>query len=207
MSEVHRPWFEDVEQQAHAARLGMWIFLASELLLFAGLFTLYGTYRIAYPEAFAKGAGETDLWLMSAGTVVLLTGSVLVALAVDFSRKGARGSTTALLSAGALTGAGFLAMKLVEWHHHVTKGVLPGGGPGVEDVAGLQIFWALYYVTTGLHAVHVAVGVLVLAGVTVLVALGRVPPHRSHLVENGGAYWHLVDVIWLFVWPMFYLMR
>lgn len=205
--EARAPWFEDLEVQAHAAHVGMWVFLGSELLLFAGVFALYAGYRAGNTEAFRAASTHTDFALGALMTGVLLTGSLFAALAAAAIRAGRRG-TPALLAAAAASGALFLGLKLTEYAHHVRDGVLPTGGPGIphDPAGGERIFWALYYAGTGLHMVHVTVGVLVLLVLAALVARGRLGPDRAHVVENGCDYWHLVDLVWLFLWPAFYLM-
>lgn len=204
---AHVEWFEDLEVQAHAAHLGTWVFLGSELLLFAGLFALYAGYRSANAVAFREAARHTDLVLGTTMTVVLLTASLLAALAVGVVRAGRRGAAPLLAGTAAL-GVVFIALKLVEYTAHVRDGVLPTGGPGIprDPAGGERIFWALYYAGTGLHMIHVTVGVLVLTVLATLVGTGRVGPERAHVVANGCDYWHLVDLVWLFLWPMFYLM-
>jgi cytochrome c oxidase subunit 3 len=187
--------FDDAAQQAHAAKLGMWVFLASELLLFAGLFALWGSYRAEGVEAFHAGARRTDLALGTANTVVLLVSSFLVAGAVHARRDGRARGAAVRFGGAVLLGAVFLGLKGVEWSAHAREGLVPGVG----------IFWTLYYMATGLHALHVIAGMGVV-GTAGALCLREEPP-APHVVENCGNYWHLVDAIWLFLWPMFYLMR
>jgi cytochrome c oxidase subunit 3 len=203
----HAEHFASVAQQAHAARLGTWLFLVSELLLFTGLFATHAAYRRVYAVVFAEESAKTDLALMTIGTVVLLTGSLAVALAVGTARRGEARSTALWLGGGALSAVIFLALKLTEYAHHLAKGEDPGGGSGVQPAPGHALFWTLYWLTTGLHALHVLIGGVVLTVLATAAARGRLPPWRAHVVENGANYWHLVDVIWLFVWPLFYLLR
>jgi cytochrome c oxidase subunit 3 len=174
--------FADEEQQTHAWRFGMWIFLGSEALLFAGLFTLYAAYRYMHAEAFATAIAHNDKLLGSLNTVVLITSSFTAALAVHAKRPRLfLGLTMALAGV-------FLLNKGLEYAHHIEEGLVPGS----------TMFYSLYFATTGLHALHVIIGIVVLA---VLYA------KRSSAVgiELGVLYWHLVDLIWIFVWPLYYL--
>lgn len=202
--------FEDLATQAHAAHLGMWIFLGSEALLFAGLFALYAGYRVHYPDAFARGVGGNARLLGSLNTLILLGSSFTAALAVHERRRGRPSRAAALLAATVVAGAGFLLVKGVEYARHFREGVFPGG-PALNAVAGPPpapgetIFHTLYFVTTGLHALHVIVGMLALAAIALRVARGRARPVAAHVVALGALYWHLVDVIWIFLWPLFYL--
>jgi cytochrome c oxidase subunit III len=210
MAEVGVPaeHFEDLATQAHAAKLGIAVFLASEALLFAGLFALFATYRAEYTEAFGEGVRHNTKVLGSLNTAVLLVSSTLVALSVHAARAGKRLRSALLLSGTIVLGFAFLGVKLVEYAHHFHEGIFPGGA-GVffqqHTEQGLPLFWTLYYVVTGLHAVHVTVGVTVLAVMLVRVLRGRIAPPATYPLEIGALYWHLVDVIWIFVWPLFYL--
>ena len=172
---------------AHRARLGMWVFLASELLLFGGLFALYAAARVHQPAAFREAAHHSEKLLGSLNTAILLASSTALAASLECLREEKRARARALLLGTIALGAVFLAVKLVEWTHHVHQGQLPTtGGP-----------WTLYFTMTGLHAVHVIVGLAVLS----YLAIGM----DEVRLTNGALYWHFVDVVWLFLWPMFYL--
>jgi cytochrome c oxidase subunit 3 len=202
--------FEDADVQAHAARLGMWVFLVSEVLLFATLFTLYAAQRAEYPRGFAAAAHETDLLLGSVNTYVLLTASFLVALAVGAIRGDRPRPAAVLLVASAGLGVAFLGLKGLEYAHHFRDGLYPGTyyrGHGLADVAAAREFFALYYVMTGLHALHVIGGIFILLWLAWRTRRGAYGTAYHTPVELGGMYWHLVDVIWLFLWPAFYLLR
>ena len=208
---AHRPegHFQDLDTQRHAAQLGMWIFLSGEVLLFSAMFALYAGLRGRWPEAFAHGAGETVLWMGSTGTVTLLVASFLVALAVHAIRNDeGRRAGSLLWGAGAL-GVAFLALKLWEYAEHVHEGLEPGRYlthlTGTAN--GEQAFWTLYYIMTGAHAIHVIVGVLLLGWIGWRARRGAYDAVWYTPLELGAMYWHLVDVIWLFIWPFFYLMR
>ncbi|MBU8897293.1 cytochrome c oxidase subunit 3 family protein [Corallococcus sp. H22C18031201] len=193
--------------RAHAAHLGMWLFISTEVLLFAALFTTYGVYRSVYPEVWREAQAHMDVTLGTVNTVVLVTSSVLVALAVHATREGRPGTGGALLGLAALLGVTFLVLKGVEYAGHAREGGLPGEWYRLEALPkpGASLFFSLYYLLTGLHAVHVTLGVGVLTVLAVRAAAGGFSASDHTPLELGGMYWHLVDVIWLFVYPILYL--
>lgn len=207
---AHAEHFESLAQQAHAARLGMWIFLASETLLFAGLFALYVAYRASYPAEFAEGVQHNARVLGSVNTLVLLCSSYAVASATTAQRFGAKRRAIALLALGAVMGGGFLAIKLSEYASHFREGIHPGGW-GHYFVAhpggGYKVFWTLYFTLTGLHALHVVVGMTLLAWAAWKISREHLPEESEHRVAVATMFWHLVDVFWIFLWPMFYLLN
>jgi cytochrome c oxidase subunit 3 len=192
--------FASLPQQAHAARLGMWVFLASELLLFAGLFALFASYRAHYPAVFHTAVHENTKALGSINTGVLLISSALVAGGVHALREGRSTKSSILVTGTILLGVTFLAIKAVEYTLHFDHGLYPGRAP-----AGSAPFWTLYYAMTGLHALHVTVGVSLLSVLLFGIRRGFVNQEMSHRLELGAIYWHLIDVIWIFLWPLFYL--
>lgn len=201
--------YESFEAQTHAARLGMWLFLVSEILLFSGLFVLYASYRTASPEAFAEAARHSKLWLGTGMTFLLLTSSFTVALGVYAVRHGRERQGARWLGVSAALGVAFLALKLHEYSLHAKEGLLPGvyyRSETLPDPAA-NAFFTLYYFMTGLHGLHVLGGVAALAACAWAVRSGRVDRRYPTPAELSGMYWHLVDAIWLFLWPMFYLMR
>lgn len=201
--------FADLRTQQHAARLGMWVFLASELLLFAGLFAVYAAYRVRYDDTFVAAIARGSRLWGTVNTFVLLTSSLSAALAVRALRLGARGGTVLGLGATIALGLAFLAVKGVEYAQHIAEGMLPArmfssatiAGPGA--VAHATIYWF----ATGLHAVHVVAGLALLTWLLILVLRRRLTAANPVALENGAMYWHLVDVIWLFLWPLLYLAR
>jgi cytochrome c oxidase subunit 3 len=205
----HAERFETLAAQTHAAHFGMWIFIASEVSFFAALFTLYAATRAAFPHAFAAAAGETNLVLGSLNTYVLVTASFLVAWAVHSVRAGADRVAARLLAVAALLGVVFLALKGLEYAEHLGAGLAPGSyfTAAAPHGRGVMYFFALYYAMTGLHALHVAGGVAVLAWLARRVAGHAYGPEYHTPLELGGMYWHFVDIVWLFLWPMFYLLR
>jgi cytochrome c oxidase subunit 3 len=181
----------------HAARLAMWLFLGSELLLFAGLFALYTAYRAEYPALFASGIARDDLAIGSTNTAVLITSSFTAAFAVHAMRDGRRRATLIALAATLLFGLAFLAFKSVEYAEHLSDGLYPG----------TDIFFTLYYLMTGLHAIHMVAGLVVIAWLASRVWRKRITAERHTALELGALYWHLVDCVWIVLWPLFYLAR
>lgn len=208
MNSLHAEHFESAPKQAQAARLGMWIFLASEFLLFAGLFALYGGYRAHAPTAFEEGVRHSTKALGSLNTAVLLVSSTAAALSVHAARAGRRKRAMLLLASTIALGLVFLGIKFYEYSLHFREGIFPGGTGrffSTHADPSLAPFWTLYFATTGLHAVHVAVGTVVLASSLFSLWRGTINPQRIHPLENAALYWHLVDTIWIFVWPLYYL--
>lgn len=200
--------FESLDQQRHAARLGMWIFLASEMLLFSALFTLFAAYRAHYPDAFLEAVHHNTKVLGSINTGVLLVSSAFVASAVHAARAGRRGAAATRVVATIVLGCVFLAIKLTEYGIHVHEGILPGGRGHFfveNDAPGLIPFWTLYWVMTGLHALHVTIGLGALAFMLLLVLRRDATGPLAHRLELAAIYWHLVDVVWIFLWPLLYI--
>jgi cytochrome c oxidase subunit 3 len=201
--------FDTLERQAHAARLGMWAFLASEALLFAGLFTLYAAYRAMYGAEFVAAAAHDDLVLGTTNTVVLITSSFTVAASIQATRAGRPRAATRLLLGSIGLGVVFLVLKAIEYAEHVREGALPGPAYHLAALPtlGANVFFGLYWSMTGLHALHVCAGLAVLAWLARLSARGAFTPAAHTTLELGGLYWHLVDVVWIFLWPLLYLAR
>ncbi len=199
--------FDDAEQQRSAAELGMWVFLATEVMFFGGMILAYTTYRWLYPSGFAVGSRHMDVVIGAVNTAVLLGSSLTVVLAVDAARTGARRLLLASLGATIVLGLVFLGFKAYEWWHHWHEGLVPAlhftyTGPHAPEVA---LFFWLYFAMTGVHALHLAIGVVVMAVLGVLAWRGRFGPLYSNPVEVAGLYWHFVDVVWIFLLPLLYL--
>ena len=195
------------EQKDYAgAKLGMWLFLFTEILLFGGLFLLYAVYLSRYPHEFAAGGRELNVVYGTANTTVLLTSSLLVAMAVTAIQQGRRQLTLGLLGGTILCAAIFMGIKYVEWSAKIHHGIYPGSARLAAGPPGESVFFGLYYLTTGLHGLHVLVGGSVLAWVMVKVKRQAVTADEFVLLENGALYWHLVDLIWIFIFPLYYLM-
>lgn len=199
--------FDDAGHQRGAVTLGMWVFLAQEVLFFGVLFVLYAALRIRHPEVFERFAPGLDWTLGAAMTTTLLVSSFTMALAVRFAFVRARGALLAALAATALLGVAFLAMKGGEYASHIARGELPGsdlGGPGAG--VGQATFFALYFLVTGFHALHVIGGVVVIVGLGVFAWRLPADALRGGPTKAVGLYWHFVDIVWLFVFPAFYLL-
>jgi len=208
-------------RRVHAARLGVVIFLASEGLLFAGLFALYAAYRVRFPAAFAAGVRLDLRWLGSLNTGILLASSACMAGAVAVLARGAltppagtgrqaaprSRAAQALMLVTVALGITFLILKGCEYADHIHTGIVPGGHSAwfaAHPDPGLKIFVALYFLMTALHAVHMVVGIV---WVSVLIPGARTDTRSADRIELGALYWHFVDLLWVFLWPLFYLMR
>ncbi len=202
-----REWFEDIDKQDHAARLGMWLFLASEALLFAGLFGLYTCYRIAHAADFLAASRHNNVYLGTLNTVVLITSSFTVAWAIHSLQAGRPRAAVRSLALTLLLGASFLVVKGVEYRQHFHDGIFPSSYYRFAELpqSGARLFFTLYYFMTGLHALHVVGGMTWVAATLVLVRRGRLGAARPLGLELAGLYWHLVDLVWIFLWPLLYL--
>ena len=199
--------FESLEKQSQAQRLGMWLFLATEVLLFAALFAAYGVYRYLYAGAFAEASRGLETWMGGVNTFVLVTSSLTVALGLDAAAKGQTKKTAVLFYASIAMGLVFMALKGVEYSHHFAHGELPGRfyTSGHIPGSGGSLFFALYFLITGLHALHVLIGMTVLGIIGAKAWRGAYSAEYHTPVELAGLYWHLVDLIWIFVFPLIYL--
>ena len=199
--------FASLEAQNHAVRMGMWLFLATEILLFAGLFTGYAVYRMEFTEAFEQASRTLDLSLGTLNTFLLITSSFTVALSIHFARSDKKWTAVAMLVSTIVMGFGFLAIKAVEYEHKFHIGALPGPYYSFDGVTadGAPMYFTVYFLTTGLHALHVIIGMTVLSILTVKTAMGRFSSKYYLGLELGGLYWHLVDLVWIFLFPLLYL--
>jgi cytochrome c oxidase subunit 3 len=201
--------FDDLEQRHRAASLGVWVFLAGEVLFFGGLFVGYTVYRLQYPDAFHATSRHLYLWIGAVNTAVLLTSSLTVALAVHAAAAGERGRTLRLLLATIGLATIFLVLKAVEYSLDYRDGLVPvlhfEPAHIGADPAHAQLFLSFYFIMTGLHALHVTAGILVMAGLAGLIAWRGVGDH-ANAVEMTGLYWHFVDIVWLFLFPLLYLL-
>jgi cytochrome c oxidase subunit 3 len=199
--------YESLARQHATARLGMWIFLGSESLLFAGLFALYAAYRFTYPVEFHAASRHANVLLGTINTYLLLTSSLTVALAIHATQRGQRRRSVALLGATMALGVAFLVLKLVEYGEHLADGIAPGLYYTFDGVPahGAVLYVTLYYLLTGMHALHVTGGLCVLAWLAMRTHRGDFTPDSHIALELGGLYWHLVDLVWIFLWPLIYL--
>jgi cytochrome c oxidase subunit 3 len=202
-----RPQFDDAQQQRSASSLGIWIFLATEVLFFGVLFAAYAITRVRFPEAFAAGSRLTNVTLAGINTAVLLTSSLTMALAVYAAQQGARRALVGWLYVTVALGAAFLAIKAVEYRLDYVEHLVPLLGfahPGPQSDQ-VQLFFYLYFFITGVHALHVLIGIGCIAFIARMASRGAFSPSYFTPVDVTGLYWHLVDIIWLFVFPMLYL--
>jgi cytochrome c oxidase subunit 3 len=200
--------FDDAEQQHDASTLGMWFFLAQEVMFFGGLFTAYVVYRTAYPEAFHAGSHELDITLGGFNTVVLITSSLTMALSVHAAQVSRRGMLIVNLILTLILGSVFLGVKVIEYaakfEHHLVPG--PNFHFHGADPTNAQLFFSLYFAMTGLHALHMIVGAGLLLVLIVRSYQGMFNRNYYTPVEMVGLYWHFVDLIWIFLFPLLYLL-
>ena len=210
--EGHHPphlkhYFVSSEQQFDAAKLGMWLFLITEILLFSGMFVAYAVYRVWYPEMYVEAARELNPWLGGLNTLVLLTSSLTVALSINCAMRDDRKGTVRNLVITVLLAGVFMVVKYFEYTHKFHLGIFPGGNYAFEglDVPHVPIFFSIYFVMTGIHGVHVLVGMGLLTWLAVRAHKGHFNSEYYTPVELSGLYWHLVDIIWIFLFPLLYL--
>ncbi len=204
--------FEDLEQQHDAARLGMWIFLATEILFFGGMFTAYTIYRSLHLDAFITGSHLLEVQFGATNTAVLICSSLTMALAIRSAQTGkSRGTIIFWLILTMILGATFLGLKFrFEWYHDYVEHIVPGVGfqnrPEWGSLAPeVQLFMCFYFFMTGLHALHMVVGLGILTVLVIMAARGRFTSQYSMPLEISGLYWHFVDIVWIFLFPLLYL--
>lgn len=189
------------------SKIGMWLFLFTEFFLFFGPVLLYTIFRLKYPEAFIDASVQLDTGVGALNTVILLTSSLTMALAITAMQRGKRALTLAFLSATVLAGAIFLVNKYFEWGAKIAHGIYPGGEALAGQTSGGAVFYGLYFFTTGLHGLHVLAGMGIIIVAALLVHDGRINSRDYVKLENAGLYWHLVDLVWIYLFPVFYLVR
>jgi cytochrome c oxidase subunit III len=187
------------------AKIGMWLFLFTEIILFGGLFILYSAYRAKYPHEFHHGGTELDYVIGVVNTAILLTSSLSMALSITAVQRGEKRLAMIMLALTVLLAAAFLTNKYFEWSAKIAHGIYPNGPELMKRSAGEGLFFGLYFAMTGLHGLHVAAGVVLLSTMFVYMAKDRIRRGDYVKLENAGLYWHLVDVIWIFLLPLFYL--
>jgi cytochrome c oxidase subunit III len=204
---VLKPQFDDAEQERVASDLGIWVFLATEILFFGALFAAYTITRIRYPEAFAVASRLTNITLGSINTGVLLTSSLTMALGVRSAKLGARSALIGWMCVTVVLGIAFLAIKSTEYYLDYTGHLVPALDFAHADVHSgpIEIFFYMYFFMTGVHSIHMLVAICL---VCVLIAMAwrrSFSPEYFTPVELGGLYWHLVDIVWIFLYPLLYL--
>jgi cytochrome c oxidase subunit III len=199
--------FDTLEQQQHAATLGMWVFLMTEVLFFGGLFMAYTLYRTWYHEMFVVASKHLNITYGALNTIVLIGSSVTMAMAVRSSQLGERIKLVVYLILTMVLGTVFLGVKYIEYadkfHHHLVP------GPNFEFAApytqSAQLYFSLYFAMTGLHALHMIVGLGIMTVMVIWSWQGKFSPEYYTPIEISGLYWHFVDIVWIFLFPLLYL--
>ena len=199
--------FSTLEQQRQTATLGLWVFLVSELLLFGALFTAYAVNRLRYPAVFAEASHDLETGLGTINTAVLITSSYMMAVAVNGARTDRRKRLVGGLASVAFLGMVFMGLKALEYYHHYQHREVPGLAffYSRSNPNEARIFFFLYFAMTGVHAIHLIVGIGLVLIVLVRALRGRYGSSDYTPVEVTGLYWHFVDVIWIFLYPLLYL--
>lgn len=207
-----RHHFEDMEQQHEAGNLGMWVFLVTEILFFGGLFAAYAIYRSLYLPGFEAGSRLLDVKLGATNTAVLIGSSLTMALAVHAAQTGKRKALVFFLLITIALGGVFLGIKYDEWATKWQHGLVPGLKfapneeiPGNAPLGSVEMFFLFYFFMTGLHALHMIIGVGIMAVMTIWAWRGKFSPGYYAPIEVSGLYWHFVDIVWIFLFPLLYL--
>ena len=217
--------FDDAEQQYDAATLGMWVFLSTEILFFGGLFAGYTLYRTWYPQAFAVGCHRLDMALGAINTAVLLSSSLTMALAVRGAQTGDNRVIARFLALTILLGSVFLGIKAFEYHEKFVEHLVPGRSFSLEQAVhrlpnaalkstntsepegNVELFFSYYFAMTGLHALHMIIGIVILSVLWIAACRGAFSREYFTPMEMTGLYWHFVDIVWVFLFPLLYLIR
>ncbi len=201
----------DISHEGHrddvGARMGMWLFLFTELLLFGGLFLVYAVYRHEYIDQFRVAALALNTTVGALNTIILLTSSLTVALSIAALQKGNKNLSIMLLFMTNILAFAFMVNKFFEWSEKIHHGIYPGSETLLNLPDGQILFYGLYYIMTGLHGLHVIIGLIFLSIVLGFIITGSVNKDSYVKLENAGLYWHLVDLIWIFLFPLFYLIH
>lgn len=214
-SPVLKHHFEDLGQQHACERLGMWMFLTTEVLFFAGLFGAYTVYRMWYPAEFVFASSKLDMTYAVVNTIFLITSSLTITLAIRSAKLGDRGAVIRNLLITAALATAFMVVKGFEYAHDFHIHLVPGPGFSGEvhkeavekglDPGKVQLFLCFYYIMTGIHGIHILVGIGCILWLVWEAWRGTIPPENYSTVEVVSLYWHLVDAIWLFLMPLLYL--
>ncbi len=187
------------------AKLGMWLFLFTEILLFGGMFLLYSIYRTVHSADFHDAAKEMSVTIGALNTVILLTSSLTMVLSISAIKQGAKVRSLIFQAATVILGLAFLVNKYFEWAGHIRHGYYPDSPELLAMGHGKTLYFGLYYVMTGIHGLHVLIGMSIICFTFVMTARNRVSNADYIKLENTGLFWHLVDVIWIYLFPLFYL--
>lgn len=202
-----REQFSIPDQQRETAMVGIWVFLVSEVLLFGALFTAFTVYRLSDPQGFDLGSKDMDTILGSVNTGVLICSSFTMALSVYFAELGKQKSVALFLILTMLIGTVFLAIKFTEYHSHWVDHKVPGFWfeDGSAHAAKIEMFFVFYFIMTGLHAVHMTIGLGILTVLLFRTAIGSITTEYHTPIEVGGLYWHFIDIVWIFLYAIFYI--
>ena len=196
----------DEHYDPEASKVGMWLFIFTELLLFGGLFIVYSIYRYLNPDAFHLAGEELNVTIGFINTAVLLVSSMTIAMSTTALQRGQKNTAIVLIEITLMLALIFLINKYFEWGVKFGHGIFPGSEYMKQNMGdGEILFFGLYFIMTGLHALHIIVGMIVIGFALAGVQKGKVNANRAALLENAGLYWHLVDLIWIFLFPLFYL--
>jgi len=201
--------FEDIEQQLDSTTLGMWVFLAQEIMFFGGLFCGYTIYRSMMPDGFAAASNHLNVPLGLVNTIVLIASSLTMALAVRSAMMGNNPAIVRYLVGTLILGCTFLGVKVVEYTDKFTHHLVPGYNfqwPVASEAAGAQMFYVFYFTMTGMHALHMVIGAGLLLYFIYKAHKGTYHPRYFGPIENMGLYWHFVDIVWIFLFPLLYLL-
>jgi len=201
--------FDDAEQQRESATIGMWVFLATEVMFFGGMFLGYAVYRSSYPMAFGEASRRLDIVLGALNTAILLTSSLTMAMAVHAAHQGKRRQLVGFLIGTIVLGSAFLGIKFYEYFQKFEEHLVPGRGFALEgaDPRHSQLFFSFYFAMTGMHAVHMIIGIVMMGVLIVFALRGKYSERYYNPVEMAGLYWHFVDIVWVFLFPLLYLVE
>lgn len=199
--------FADLDQQREAATLGMWAFLITEIMFFGGMFTAYLVYRIMYPTAFNAGSQHMNFWAGTTNTAVLICSSLTMVMAVHAAQEGKNKVVIWFLIITLILGLAFLGIKAFEYHEHWVDHKVPGASFEFEgpDPQRAEIFFGLYFAMTGFHALHMIIGIGLVSAIIYMAAKKKFTKDYHSPIENVGLYWHFVDMVWIYLYPLLYL--
>jgi cytochrome c oxidase subunit 3 len=195
----------DIHNDDQTSKTGMWLFLFTEMLLFGGLFIVYCVYRLTNPDAFHMAAGELSVVIGTINTIILLTSSATIAMSITAIQKKNKKLSLVFICVTLILGLVFLVNKYFEWGEHIKEHIYPGSAVLALRGHGDVLFYGLYFFMTGLHALHIIVGLIFITVIARLIIKDKIHSGNYVLLENSGLYWHLVDLIWIFLFPLFYL--
>jgi cytochrome c oxidase subunit 3 len=195
----------EIHRDDLASKTGMWLFLFTEMLLFGGLFVVYSVYRFRNAQAFHLAAGELSVTIGTINTIILLISSAMIAMSITAMQLKNKKLSLFLLGVTIFLGLAFLVNKYFEWGGHIKEHIYPGSSVLALRGQGDVLFFGLYFFMTGLHALHIIIGLVFIGVVTTKISRDKITHDNYVLLENSGLYWHLVDLIWIFLFPLFYL--